>query len=940
MSKFFKRQALLSAASALALAGAAQAQQTPPADPVLQEIIVTGFRKSLEDAIAIKKNADTLVESVTAEDIGRLPDLSIAESLARLPGIASQRTNGQSSAINIRGLSQNFTLATLNGRELVTPNGNRSVEFDQYPSELLAGADIYKSPKASLIEGGLAGIVDLKTIRPLNLKETRVVLNARGSYSDRGDEIADTTSRGYRVSGSYIGQFADDTVGVALGYTRLSSPDISVRFVGFDYAGASKDFNGDGVNDNPSFGFETEQKGGRNIRDGFYGNLQWEPTENLTWNFDSYYSKFKRTGYGRGIRLVGPQEVNGTNTTVRQPVVSGQALIGGIFSRSVPAPTQPNGGFGLTTQVFNDNQFDEDKLLTLGSDVEYTSDRWTLKGDFTYSRADSFFANEGSNSLKLASLTGGVPGVTNNAPTTPLLDTNITVGYQLRGVRLPTVNFLQDFVEPGKIHLSNFGVFPYDNEDRLYAFRGDAKYDVDGDFIKSLELGARYSSRDASQRRVSANFGHNEGFFQFASRVLVPIALDDSNSKEQCFQGAFARAGFPCFRVVRDPRALVEAQIGGPIVTDQSQEFTRSESYTISEDVWSGYGMVNIDTELSGLPVTGNVGLRVVHTKQDSKNVFLLERIGLRLPGTKYTDYLPSANLVFRATDNDLIRFSAARALSRAPLGNLGSGLGVGFDTGRNVISGGGRGNPSLEPYKANQADLAYEHYFNDNKGIFTTALFYKDITSYIRNITVTNFNFEAAGLLPLLSAADRARFEAAGGNPVGRFSGNVNTDGGYVYGLEMAATATATFLPAPWDGLGTTFNYGYTKSEINFADRRSGQELVLPLPGLSKHVFNATFFYDYEGFSNRISGRYRSRFISPQTGIEEQLPYTNSEFTMDYQASYKFPDGSPFQGLTVLFQINNLNDEPVRTYFGREAQTGTLQYFGRQFLLGVTYTY
>ncbi|MEL7128101.1 MAG: TonB-dependent receptor plug domain-containing protein, partial [Pseudomonadota bacterium] len=244
-------------------------------DAVLETVVVSGFRSSLESAIANKRNADTIIESITAEDIGRLPDISIAEALARLPGIASQRTNGQSSAINIRGLSQNLTFTTLNGREQVTPNGNRSIEFEQFPSELISGADIFKSPKASLIEGGVGGTVELKTVRPLDIGEDyRLNFNVRGSFNDRADEIFSANEFGYRVSASYVGKFANDTLGVALGYARLEQPDVSTRFVGFDFGGpdgpdcAFIDNNGDGVDDLISFGFVAEEQGGYETRDG------------------------------------------------------------------------------------------------------------------------------------------------------------------------------------------------------------------------------------------------------------------------------------------------------------------------------------------------------------------------------------------------------------------------------------------------------------------------------------------------------------------------------------------------------------------------------------------------------------------------------------------------------------------------------------------------
>jgi iron complex outermembrane recepter protein len=940
----------VSAAMLAACAAPALAQDAPPAEEEEDAIIVSGFRASLETAISTKRNADTIVESISTEDLSALPDTSIADAISRLPGIASQRTDGQSSAINIRGLSQNLTFSTLNGREQVSPNGNRSVEFDQYPSELLAGADIYKSPKASLIEGGIGGSIELKTVRPLSKNGPEFFFNIRGQYNDRAKEIFDANEIGYRVSASYVDQFANDTIGIAIGYSRLDQADVSTRFVGFDYQGPNRDLNGDGVRDVVSFGFETEQQGGTNVRDGAFGSLQWKPSDNFEWTTDLFYSRFQTDSFGRGLRVIGPQSVNdgagtpsGRATALTNPTVIGNALVGGTFTREVGAPTVAGGGFGLTIQGINDNQNDDNKLFTLGSNAKFTKDRMSFAFDFTYSRATSDFSNEVSAILPISSLNGGQPAVTFVSPTTPVLATNQSVSILLRGVDLPLVDFDQDQTDRSRYFLSRFGLFPFRNTDRLLAFAGNGKYDWDDGFLDSLEFGVRVSLRDASQRRVSADYGNDAGFFQFAENGLNPIALTTENSSVQCFSGAFAAAGFPCFLAVRDPGALVEAQVG-PIVPDQDQQFTRNETFTISEDVFAGYGQLNIDTSLANIPVKGNIGLRVVHTDQSSTNVEVGRVTGVPTIGISFTEFLPSLNLNFSLSENDNLRFAASRAMSRAPISQLGGGVSVEFNEGENRLTGGGGGNPGLRPFIANQLDISYEHYFNRN-GIINIGAFYKDLESFVVSSSDDGFDYGAAGLLPLLGQFEAFQFNAAqsGPNPpgtVGRFGGPINGRGGSVYGVETAFTYTFDFLPGALSGLGASANYSYTRSKINFEAGNSGVNLTLPLPGLSKHVANGSIFWDYRGFATRVSGRYRSNFISPQTGINQQLPFTSSEFVVDYQASYKFPQTSALKGLSVLFQANNLTDEPVRTYFGTVAQTGTLQYFGREFFLGLSYKF
>ena len=222
-----RRSALsLAVAVALGLPGAVLAQDAPAADAELEEIVVTGIRAGIKQAIEVKADSGSIVEAISAEDIGKLPDTSIAESISRLPGITSQRAEGRASAISLRGTDPGFTTALLNGREQVSTGDNRSVEFDQYPSELINQVVVYKTPDAQLVGQGLAGTIDLRTVRPLDYGRQAVVLNLRGetnSHSD-GDLGADHDDTGYRASLSYIDQFMDGKVGVAFGYARLSSP--------------------------------------------------------------------------------------------------------------------------------------------------------------------------------------------------------------------------------------------------------------------------------------------------------------------------------------------------------------------------------------------------------------------------------------------------------------------------------------------------------------------------------------------------------------------------------------------------------------------------------------------------------------------------------------------------------------------------------------------
>jgi len=923
---------------------------------VLNTVIVSGFRGSQENAIAQKRNADSIIEAISAEDIGRLPDISIAESLARLPGISSQRTNGQSSAINIRGLSQELVFSTLNGREQVVPNGQRTVEFEQFPSELISGAEVFKSPTASIIEGGLAGTVNLQTVRPLSRDGRSVTVNARGSFNDRAGESVDAPEFGYRVSASYIDQFLNDTVGVSVGYARLIQPDIATRFVGFDFNGPGADLDGDGDGDFASNGFELEELGGRERRDAIIGTLQFEPNDIFFTEIDGYYSEFESESFGRGIRVEQlAQIVTGSGVTLDNPVITDlNTLVGGTITRVGVAPigggisTIPDfvqGDFTTFATVFNDDNSDRDELISIGGRTGFELDRFRGAFDFTYSRAESFFRN----------------GVTNISPIDPtidgggvvVLDADLVIDFQLNGTSLPDIAINQDFANLDTLALTRVGVFPTENVDELFAYAGDFEIDVDFGPISSVEFGARYSTRDAEQVRTADQIGQFNGFFQFApdggfGEPLGGVLLSEDITEVGSFSGSFD--GFQNF-LIADVPALEAIAFPDGLELNQDFGFTLTDSFIISEDVISGYLQANLDTQVGGLPVTGNVGIRIVNTDQSSSSTQFANGVALPIEnGTSFTEVLPSANFIIELTDRDILRLGGSRAIARAPLVDLAANLSVGFSlpidpvTGGPVIdpdtglpldlvdtnASGGGGNPLLEPFLANQGDISYEHYF-DNGGIVTAAAFIKSLESFVVDGQDPAFDFVAAGA----SVPE-------GAIVVGQFNQPVNGSGGLVYGFELAYSQAFDFLPAPWDGFGAIINYSYTESEIDVPPLGAfpNNPETIPLPGLSTHVLNPTVYYEKFGFSNRLSGRFRTDFISPQVGLDEQLPNTNSEFVLDYQASYEFPEDSALAGVTLLFQANNLTDEPVTTFFGDEEATGTIQFFGRQFFFGASYTF
>lgn len=972
------------------------------AEEEVEVIEVSGYATSLIKSLNAKRFSDTVTEQISADDLGGLPDVSIADALTRLPGISAVRTGGQAAEINIRGLSGDFVFSTLNGREQVSTSGSRSIEFDQYPSELITSGAVYKSPKASLIEGGVAGSVELKTASPLaNDQKHSFNLNVRGMYNDRANEVSDAEEYGHRLSFSYQGQFLDETLGVAVGYARLFQPSVSTQFIGLAYNRELDvdQIEGDRDNFNPNLpeegqcvecellseGFEMQHKGGAETRDGYVLALEWAPLDNFTLKADAFYSKFDSEAFARGFRV----KLEGPSVAVGNPVVVDNYVVGGAFGRLTSGNTR--------VELVNDDNQEFDEILNLGlNGVWQINDNWMMSFDISNSSAESDFRNG-----LLWSLVSEDATVDN-----PQFDNNVSITYNLNGLDLPDLGFNQSdaFSDINKVLTTQYGIYPFQNTDDLDAYRVDFEYVLDdNDFIRSIEFGARHSDRTYSNDRSVFQYGSDSGI----SSSQPPLRLTQDMVEVVNWGGEFSY--FPSYLSIDLDKALnawfpggvpqpqqtwggFDGVINAPEgVVQNDTSWSVLQSGEVYETVTSAYVMANLSMELGDFPVTGNIGIRMVDSKQASTFLqdvggrvedgaqLITDSVGLVSDQFRsviledtYTDYLPSLNLNFQITDNSYIRFAAAKVMGRAPINQLFANSGVrvsepiaerDVDTGVITVTGEARtsgqsdNSPYLRPFYANQYDISYEHYFTETEGALSIALFYKDIRSFVDRSTTDPYDFRANGFnvpdtldlvvgedlddnpdTPLTPVLD------ANGNPVietvpvldGAYTTAVNNgEGGYIRGLEVSYTQIFSFLPDMWSGLGANFSYSRTQTEITRVSDPNQGIYSSDLPGLSPTVISATLFYDNdEGFETRINARYRDPFVSQQVAVNAQVVNFDSELVVDFQASYEINEN-----LGVLFQANNLTDEPTKSYFGDESRTGTIQYFGTQYFLGVTYS-
>lgn len=924
------------------------ASKTPTKEEI-EVIEVTSYTGSLIKSLNLKRYNDTVSETVSADDLGALPDVSMADALTRLPGISAVRTGGQAAEINIRGMSGGFVFSTLNGREQVSTSGSRSIEFDQYPSELISSAAVYKSPKASLIEGGVAGSVELVTASPLkNTEAQKFTFNARGMFNDRANEVPDGQAIGNRLSFSYQAKLLDDTVGVALGYARLYQPSVATQFIGLAYNG-SKDVDGlseENPNEFISEGFEIQHKGGEEVRNGYLASVEWQPVANFHLKGDAFISKFDSKAFARGFRV----KLGGAQAAVANPLLSGNSVIGGTFNRTSQSYTR--------VELVNDDNQDFDEVQSYGVNADWDiTDTVNMSLDLSHSAASSNFRN---------GLLWSLVAQDANA-TTPVFDDNVSISYKLNGLNLPDVGFNQAaaFSDINKVMVSKYGIYPYLNDDKVDAVRLDFSFRLDNPVLASIETGVRYSDRRYSNDRAVYEYG-NDGAF---SATQKPLKLTQDMVKVVDFKGDFSY--FPSYLAVDLNKALSAWFPNGipqPVKTwgtgnagvlasqrvegGPDTSWSMLQSGEVYEKVLSAYVMANLETELADIPVTGNIGVRLVQTNQSATSLQnvggdpllgaqnIVDDAGLinnqyapGVLGQTYRDYLPSLNLNFRLTDDDQLRFAAARVMARPPINRLASDTSTNISN-DGIISGSSANNPYLRPFYADQYDLSWERYFSDSDGALVGAVFYKDIKSFISTFTIPEFDFKGAGF----SVPDTI-VDPISGVPVPVTNGDYttavnNAKGGYIRGAEISYTQVFKFLPGAWQGLGMRASYSYTESEIQQQTNLGGDSVNISLPGLSKNVLTAELFWEYQGFEARVSARYRDPFVSEQVAVNEQIVNFDSETVVDFQTSYELSEH-----WSALFQVNNLTDEPTKSYFGTEAQTGTLQFFGRQYFLGVTYS-
>jgi len=877
----------------------------------LGEIKVTGVRAAIEEAISVKQNSNEIVEAISAEDIGKLPDNSIAESLARLPGITAQRVNGRASLISIRGFSGDFNGTLLNGREQVSTGDNRAVEFDQYPSEIMAGVVVYKTPDASLVGQGISGTVDLQTVRPLDFSQRTISVSARGETNSNGSVNPNTDSEGYRIAAAYIDQYNDHTLGLSIAYARLKSPVQDDRWEPWGYTQTSTTGDAYVVGGGKVYADSVE-----GTRDSVMTTLEYRPNDQWASVLDLYYSKFNQDTTYRGFEAClaycgAPSD----------PTYTGNVVTGATFNNVKPV---------LRDELDAHN----DKIYEVGWNNKFHfADHWTATADLSYGKATSSqsFLEE------YAGTVPGSPGATDTWGVT--VDPVTGVPTFSPGLNYNDTNIIK-LVDSGGWSQDGYLKYPKVT-DEMKVVRADVSRDLNS-FVSKVDFGINYNDRTKTR--------NSEEWLLFLKSSSTPRQAD---IPANCIEPSSVDLGYVGF----GPTVSWDLNCVLPLynqVTKYNQDIT-NKHWKVEEKITTGYLKFDIDTDVAGLPLRGNIGGQYIYSDQNS-DAFAVgaqdaqNKVSAVSGGTNYNDFLPDMNLALTLPYEQIMRFSAGKQIARPRMDDMRASTEYNLSAGHNPAGdastttctnpaqpsqgsepcywSGSGGNPQLKPFKANAYDLTWEKYW-ETKAYVAAAFWYKDLNTYI---FTQNLPKDYAGLPDPTSGA------LVPASTIGSYSQPANGNGGYMRGYELTASLPLEILIAQAEGFGFYASYSDTDSSIHPNGKSQ------PFPGLSKYVLNATFYYEKNGFSARIAERHRSDFLGEVQGFGADQSFVDikSETITDLQLSYTFADGD-FKGLTVLFQVNNLTNEPYRqTVSVGNGQVLPQQYtdYGRQMLLGATYKF
>ena len=870
------RSTLIGTAIAVALYGNQAVAQAPVAE--LEEVIVTGIRASLTQSLDAKRAAEGVLDAISAEDVGKFPDKNLAEALQRVPGVQVNREFGEGERVTVRGTSPTLTRMLFNGHNLATAdwfildqlNTTRSFNYLMFPADIIGQAAVYKTSQADLEEGGIGGTIDVKTRNPLDLDE----LEISGSLQAVHTELADQTDPQATALVSW--KNSDETLGLlaAAIYQKREIRRDGVEVLGYFDADP-----GPAVVDAPthigSALFEQER-----IRTGGNVAVQWRPSDDLEFNLTGLYTKFDADNVNANFIAWGTRAI-GNGGTLSDVTMQGNTAVAGTIS-SLNGGTEDFGVVYDAIQRFAETNTANIDLLTT----------WDFAEDWSASFRVGYTKAEGDTSAQ------------------PFVELGAagTFSYDLRG-NTPQVSFENiDPTAPEDLRLIFSSLHEILNDDKETYGYADFERKLEIGAIDSVSFGAKLTDHDRDLVFNATGYG----------AFHAPI----NNTPGSVFGGPLTPGDY--LDGLSPPAGTLQSywQINKGVTRDflfdqlatTQRYFYPQQSFSVSEKTYGGYLMGN----LKGDGWRGNVGVRWVQTEQTSdannpnpagaiENVFgNYDPISV---DHDYDDVLPSVNLAFDLTDDLVLRFGAARTMSRPDYTDVTSRVNLNVG----ALSG-SVGNPLIDPYRANQYDLSLEWYHGQGAAV-AGALFYKDVKSFITDHVVTrNFNVQTADS-PSLACTDVGDDLF---NCPFTLNERINGGGGEIQGVEFSVTQPI------WGGFGVQANYTYTDAKADNGD---------PIPGNSQDAYNVIAYFENQLLSARLAYNYRSEFFV----AFDRTTRLSQEETESLDASVSV---NVFDFLTLTFEAQNLTEEEITQFADFSYRPRAIYDNGRTYYAGVRFRY
>ncbi|WP_370306674.1 TonB-dependent receptor [Sphingobium abikonense] len=965
---FARRVSALAIASTMMI-GASAAAQEQPDQQTTADIVVTGFRASLDSALGLKRQEAAAIDSIVAEDIGKFPDSNLAESMQRVPGVALARGDGgEGRNISVRGLGAGFTRVRINGMEGTSQTGSsdiygagnngRSFDFNVFPTEIFSALTVRKTPSADVEEGSLGATVDLSAPKPMDQKEDFVLsMTARGVYNELSKKVDPRASMliskkfgdsGFGILGSIayqkrnireVGYSAVDILSAntnggfcsPVGFTPQNPGDNPVK--GTDALNCSTgnprtsdaaayqailDLRRDDLPNTPGSGaflprlpryLNSEQD---QERIGGSLTLQFNPDDDTDISLDLLYSRFEVTRRDNYIAAVS-------------------------FARSASNNGQP------MTSV-RDVEFDENGSLVYGAfdGVDVRSEGLVDNFVSTFKQANLNFRRRLNDNLEVSGIVGFNRSIWDGKKRLQTyMDAIDTDGFTIDfrdGGTTPVLGFGIDVNDP-----ASFNYAPGRPDGTVlggFSYQGKPSKNTTDNMTGEMNL--KWTVNDALALRFGGQYRRSDFRSTFlrpysADLVMRPLpagtSLADLTRSITGVDKLWGN-GAPSSWAAIDPEKWADT-FGFDSVRYCGVECGGGNS-RVREEVMSAYAMANFDLEDAiGFSVRGDIGVRYVKTDMRSSGYITVSSAtsptGLggqfAAANNSYDDWLPSANIVIEPVRNVLVRLSGAKVMARPELGLLTPTSGV-----NGVTRVGNVNNPFLDPIRANTFDVAVEWYFRPGS-LLSAAFFYKDIKSFIQNVN-SQIPFNELGLpIELLDGTNTAPTELF------TVSQPFNTPGGPLKGIELNAQIPFTFLDGFLGNFGVLANYTHVTSKIDYilasVNGTPTVTTTADLVGLSKNTASGTLYYEDDKFSIRTTGNFRDKFIrgipaSPGSDLQGNA----KTFYMDASASYNVTDR-----LKIIVEAQNLTDEQNRLYIDSQRQDTLFETrIGRTFTFGVTY--